>query len=123
MSTAGAGPGPAGCGARALTARVTSSLFVQAFLRRLDIAAVPAYVLQRGDADAGVVWLRVVGPQAEVRILQASRDDGTWSAAGGVRGEEEADRYLERQQSYDPDLWVIEVDDRAGRWARLGSGI
>ncbi len=27
----------------------------------------------------------------------------------------EAARYLERQVDIDPDLWVVEVEDRAGR--------
>ena len=30
-------------------------------------------------------------------------------------GEEKAKDYLSRQQKFDPDLWIIEVEDKAGR--------
>lgn len=101
-----------------MTVRLASAVWVQAFLRRCDLAAVPVYVLRRGDADAGEIWLKLVKGTDEVSILQVSREDHT-STVHKVLGELEADRHLARQETYDPDLWVIEVDDRAGRGASL----
>ena len=99
-----------------MSERLKSSIWVSAFLRRCDLAAIPVYVMQRGDADAGVIWLKVVNEKDEVRILQAIREEDRYSGTtGDVMTEEAADRYLERQQGYDPDLWIIEIDDRAGR--------
>ena len=97
-----------------MSARLASAVWVQAFLRRCDLAAVPVYVLRRGDAEAGEIWLKLVKGTDEVSILQMSREHHT-STVYKVLGEEEADRHLARQETYDPDLWVIEVDDRAGR--------
>ena len=97
-----------------MSARLASAVWVQAFLRRCDLAAVPVYVLRRGDADAGEIWLKLVKGADEVSILQVSREDHT-STVHKVLDEAEADRHLARQETYDPDLWVIEIDDRAGR--------
>ena len=103
-----------------MSARLASSVWVQAFLRRCDLAAVPVYVLRRGDADAGEIWLKLVKGSDEVSILQVSREDAT-STVHKVLDEAGADSHLARQQTYDPDLWVIEVDDRAGRSGDLFS--
>ncbi len=97
-----------------MSVRLASAVWVQAFLRRCDLAAVPVYVLRRGDPDAGEIWLKLVKGADEVSILRVSREDGT-STVHKVLDEMEADRHLARQETYDPDLWVIEIDDRAGR--------
>lgn len=104
-----------------MSVRLASAVWVQAFLRRCDLAAVPVYVLRRGDSEAGEIWLKLVKSTDEVTILQVSRADHT-PTVHKVLGEAEADRHLARQESYDPDLWVIEVDDRAGRSDTLFHG-
>ncbi len=97
-----------------MSVRIASVVWVQAFLRRCDLAAVPVYILRRGDAGAGAIWLKLVRETDEVSILQVSRDDDTFTMHK-VLDEAGADHYLARQETYDPDLWIIEVDDRAGR--------
>ena len=99
-----------------MSLRLKSSVWVSALLRRCDLAAIPVYVLRRGDPDAGVIYLKVVKEAGEVRILQAVGEEYACSeTAGEPLTEDSADGYLERQARYDPDLWVIEVDDRQGR--------
>ncbi len=100
-----------------MTPRLTAEFWVQAYLTRLRLADIPAFVTRRGDATAGAV------------IVKSTRLDGTAAAfsrsydATGARiwtplaegAETEVDAALERQQRFDPDLWIIEVEDRQGR--------
>ena len=101
-----------------MSVRIASAVWVQAFLRRCDLAAVPVYVVRRGDANAGTIWLKIVNATATISVLQVSRDDDTFTMHKVV-DETDADHYLARQEIYDPDLWIIEVDDRAGRGNNL----
>jgi len=101
--------------------RLRTGFWVQTQLRVCDLAAIPFVVLKKGDADAGAVLLRIDKGQKGILVL--AREVGAdgqrpWRPAlgdGPVPGEE-ADAYIARQTARDPDLWVIEVDDPAGRY-------
>jgi hypothetical protein len=98
-------------------ARLTSEFWVQAYLRRLSLADIPAFVTAKGDATAGAVLVKQAPLDGTATLFQRSYDmDGNrvWVtlAEGEERGVEDA---IARQRSFDPDLWVIEVEDRAGR--------
>ena len=99
-------------------ARLTADFWVRAYLNRLRLAAIPAYVAARGDATAGSVVVKVATLDGRAEALQRSFDlmtgEHTWvTLADGP--EAEVDEVLARQRSRDRDLWVIEVEDRAGR--------
>ena len=104
--------------------RLKSEIWVQAYLRICAVNATAGVLVRRGDADAGAIFIRV------------SRLDGTCDlygpAAAGLDGMDAdrrfsvcfpkgpvpdagADAYLARQATYDPDLWIVETEDRAGR--------
>ena len=46
-----------------------------------------------------------------------AREDRLWQPClkGGPTAEAEADAFLERQVSFDSDIWIVAVEDRAGR--------
>ena len=101
-----------------MTPRLTAEFWVQAYLTRLRLAGIPAYVTARGDATAGAVLVKLATLDGLAKAFQRSFD-----LAGGVRvwivlaeGDEAAvDASIARQRGFDRDLWVIEVEDRAGR--------
>ena len=98
--------------------RLTSEFWVQAYLTRLRLADLPAYVVARGDATAGAVLVKSATLDGRARLFQRSVDFATggrvWvTLAEGVEGD--VDAAITRQRARDPDLWVIEVEDRAGR--------
>jgi hypothetical protein len=98
-----------------MEARLKSGIWVQALIRRCDLAAVGVAVAARGDPDAGAVLLKLDGRDAGCTVLaQTRRPDGTlvWMRATGPDpvAEAEADAYVARQRGRDPDLWVIEID-------------
>lgn len=98
-------------------ALLTTEFWVSAYLRRLSLADIPAFVTSKGDATAGAVLVKQAPLDGTATLFQRSYDlDGNrvWVtlAEGEERGVDEA---VARQRSLDPDIWVIEVEDRAGR--------
>jgi len=97
--------------------RLTAEFWVQAYLTRLRLADIPAFVTARGDAGAGAVLVKQSPLDGTATLYQRSLDaDGgrIWTVlrAGDER---EVDAAIARQRGFDPDLWVVEVEDRAGR--------
>jgi hypothetical protein len=101
-----------------LAARLTSEIWVAAYLNRLRLAAIPVYLTARGDPTAGAVLVKVATLDGSARVYQRSfdlmTDVRTWVVLA-EGGEAEVDAILRRQRSRDPDLWVIELEDRQGR--------
>lgn len=100
--------------------RLSTDLWVRAHLRRLIASAIPATVARKGSPESGTVLLKLNLLQSGVKVLSQIRDlEGRlgWMTAfeGQAVSEAEADAYLERQVARDPDLWIIEIEDRQGR--------
>lgn len=101
-----------------MSARLTSDMWVSAYLARLRIAAIPGYVVARGDAQAGAVIVKLATLDGQARAFQRSFDLGADARVWVVLAEglePDVDAVLTRQRGRDRDLWVIEVEDRAGR--------
>jgi hypothetical protein len=101
-----------------MEARLKSGIWVQALIRRCDLAAIGCAVVARGDSDAGAVLVKFSDRNARCTVLaQTRRPDGTlvWMRATGPEPviETEADAYIARQRRRDPDLWVVEVESAA----------
>lgn len=98
--------------------RLTAEFWVQAYLTRLRLQDIPAFVVSHGDNTAGAVLIKLNTLDGQAKVYQRSFDlmtgGRTWMVlAEGA--ENEVDQAITKQQSFDPDLWVIEVEDRAGR--------
>jgi hypothetical protein len=100
-----------------MTPRLTSDFWVHAYLRRLSLVNIPAFITAKGDATAGSVIVKLNTLDGNARAFHRSYDlDGNriWvTLADGV--ESDVDASLAKQRSFDPDIWVIEVEDRQGR--------
>ncbi|WP_328803186.1 DUF1491 family protein [Oceanomicrobium pacificus] len=98
-------------------ARLATEFWVQAYLAVLRQSDIPAFVTAHGDDTAGAVFVKVNSLDGQARAMQRSYDlDGNrvWvTLADGA--EAEVDAALDRQRGFDPDIWIIEVEDRAGR--------
>ncbi len=97
--------------------RLTARFWVDAYLARLGLAGIPAFVTARGDATAGAVIVKLNTLDGRATAFQRTWDrEGARIWAPLAEGAEaEVDAALERQRRFDPDLWIIEVEDRAGR--------
>ncbi|KGB80976.1 GTP-binding protein Era [Rhodovulum sp. NI22] len=98
--------------------RLTADFWVRAYLARLRLADIPAFVTARGDPTAGAVVVKLNTLDGQAQAFQRSFDltsgERVWVVL--AQGDEAAvDASVARQRGFDPDLWVIEVEDRAGR--------
>lgn len=100
-----------------MSARLASGIWVSAYLTRLRLADIPAYVTAKGDAEAGAVVVKVALLNGTARAYERRSDlmSGTraWMLLADA-AETEVDALLARARMRDPDLWVIELEDRQG---------
>src|ERR1700740_3128621 len=106
--------------------RLKSGIWVSAYLRRRHIEGTFAVVRRRGAEEAGAIFIkiaRLAGPAnldapAPHTASDASRPaDRAFSPCFNQQPvpEAEAEAYLAREIRFDSDIWIVEVEDRAGR--------
>lgn len=105
--------------------RLTSDFFVSAYLRRCGIEGAFAGLRRRGGAEAGAIFILIdrldgtgtlYGPAAQSSYEDRPSD----RAFSRLHAEETLPREaiearLEREVRFDPDCWIVEVEDRQGR--------
>ena len=101
-----------------MTPRLTADFWVRAYLARLEQVGIPAFVTAKGDATAGAVLVKVASLDGQACAYQRSFDLTSDSRVWVVLNdgdEKTVDAAIARQRGFDPDLWVIELEDRQGR--------
>jgi len=98
---------------------LSSDLWVSALIRRAEIGGAFATVVRKGDARAGTVIVKAYDTSnRQARLFtEAFGADGErlWIQPVQSEMESELDAYIQRQIGYDPDIWVVEIEDREGR--------
>jgi hypothetical protein len=106
--------------------RLKSAIWVMAYIRRCHIEGAFAVVRRRGADEAGAVFIKVnrldgtvdlYGPAPQTAFDEARPADRAFSScfAAAPVNEGDAESYLSREIRFDPDIWIIEVEDRTGR--------
>ena len=98
--------------------RLTAGIWVSAYLARLRLADIPAFVVRRGDDTAGAVLVKLNTLDGKATCFQRSFDlmtgERRWVEL--TSGDEATvDETISRQRGFDPDLWVLEIESREGR--------
>ncbi len=101
-----------------MSTRLTARFWVDAYLTRLRLMDIPGFVTAHGDDTGGAVVVKLNTldgrAQAFTRSFDLESGQRIWvSLTHGPEGE--VDAVLARQRKSDPDLWLIEVEDRQGR--------
>ncbi|MCR5878844.1 DUF1491 family protein [Phenylobacterium sp. J367] len=98
---------------------LSTDIWVGALIRRAEIGGAFAVVVRKGDARAGAVLVKVLNRSDGTARLyaEATRMDGerVWMQPQLTDQEPDLDRYVERAARIDPDIWVVEIEDRDGR--------
>lgn len=107
--------------------RLRSDVWVAGYLRRCGADGIPAVLRRRGSPDAGAIFVKIdrldgrtalYGPAPQSFAVDLGRGvervfvrmhDSEWIDEAG------ADKKLARELSFDPDIWIVEVEDRAGQ--------
>jgi len=99
--------------------RLKTEIRVAAQLRRAQAAGAFATIARRGDGDAGAVAVKVYLGERNAQLYIQSRDlDGAsvWREPFEEAVEEaKIDAWLAKEARVDPDLWIVEIEDREGR--------
>jgi hypothetical protein len=99
-------------------ARLAAGIWVAAYLRRLTLADIPAYIARHGDDTAGAVLVKCATLDGRAslwaREWDLDTDQRLWvRLAEGA--ERDIDAQIARQTARDPDLWVVEIESRDAR--------
>ncbi len=98
--------------------RLTARFWVDAYIARLRFADIPCFVVSHGDDTGGAVLVKLNTLDGRAQVFHRSFDLNSgarvWAELASGR-EADVDASITKQRSFDPDLWVLEVEDRAGR--------
>lgn len=97
-----------------------AEIWVKALIRRAAVANVPGMVARRGQAEAGTVYIKVARLDGTADVYGPTwgeNGERVWMRVSGEGpiSDGEAEAYLERQAKFDPDFWVVELEDKEGR--------
>lgn len=109
-----------------MSARIKSDLWVAAQIRLCDRLTVPAVVVRKGDPDSGAILVRVEDADRNVVVwTQITNLDGErgWMRGTGPQpvSAEEAESYVKRAVDRDYDIWILDIEDRHGRYRLDGA--
>ena len=99
--------------------RLKTHIRVSAHLRRAEAAGAFASIVARGDPDAGAIAVKVFMGAGRGQLFMETRDgsgEHYWrDVFDGETDEARIDGKLKSERNFDCDLWIIEIEDRAGR--------
>jgi hypothetical protein len=106
--------------------RLKSAIWVSAYIRRCMIEGAYAVVRRRGAEEAGAIFVKIdrldgtsdlFGPAPQTEFDEARPGDRAFVAClrAQPRPNDDVEKYISRQIEFDPDIWLVEVEDRLGR--------
>lgn len=106
--------------------RLKSTIWVAAYVRRCNLEGSFAVVRRRGAEEAGAIFVKIAkldgtaalfGPAPQTAFDDARPTEHLFTSffPHGFALEADVEAKIAREQKFDPDLWLVEVEDRAGR--------
>lgn len=105
--------------------RLKSSIWVAAYLRRCQVEGIFGAVRRRGAEEAGAVFVKLSLLDGNAILYvpapQTAYEDGRpvdrffVPASSQPLPEQAIEERLSKELRFDPDVWIVEIEDRAGR--------
>ncbi|MFN5718603.1 MAG: DUF1491 family protein [Bradyrhizobium sp.] len=86
--------------------RLKTSIWVAAYLRRCQTEGVFGAVRKKGAEEAGAVFVKVALMDGNAML---------YAPAPQPVSEPSVEERLTKELRFDPDAWIVETEDRAGR--------
>jgi hypothetical protein len=107
--------------------RLKSAIWVAAYIRRCHIEGAFAVVRRHGADEAGAIFIKLnrldgtadlFGPAPQSAFDTAQPTDRAFMRCLGPAPSPDAkiEERLAREIRFDPDAWIVEVEDRDGRY-------
>jgi hypothetical protein len=103
--------------------RLRSDFWVSALRRRVEAAGAFISIARRGAEEAGTIFIQVdrrdgrfdlYGP-APQSFFDDSVTDRLFTLLAREVPEEATRKRIEQEVNFDPDLWLVDIEDRQGR--------
>jgi hypothetical protein len=107
-----------------MTARIRSDFWVASHLRRCGVEGVSAVLRRRGAAEAGAIFVKLdrldgtaalFGPAPQSLLDDRGAVGRLFSPLIENAPSHEVESRMQRESRFDPDFWLIEIEDRQGR--------
>ena len=105
--------------------RLKSAIWVSAWLRRVQVEGAFAAVRRRGAEEAGAIFVKLAlldgraqlyGPAPQTAYDDTRPIERNFAAVfPDAVPEQTVEDKLMREVKFDPDIWIVEIEDRAGR--------
>ena len=104
--------------------RVTSGIWVSALLRRAQSAGSFATVVNKGAHEAGAIFICVNNMSGQMDLHSPAPQsfydpdgvaDREFECVLEAVSAKEVDERLNREKSFDPDIWIVEIEDKDAR--------
>ncbi|MGE3147944.1 MAG: DUF1491 family protein [Pseudorhodoplanes sp.] len=106
--------------------RLKSGIWVAAYIRRCGVEGAQAVLRRRGAEEAGAIFVKIdrldgtadlFGPAPQTAFEEARPADRAFAPVlkSLPAPTAEIETCLAREIRFDPDIWIVEVEDRAGR--------
>lgn len=102
---------------------ISTDIWVSALTRRVEAAGSFAFIARKGHGQFGSVLVKVLNLRTrEAYVLREAQsglgeggDETVWMRPVETLNEPDVDSYIARQTKFDPDIWVVEIEDAEGR--------
>ena len=97
---------------------ITSDFIATSFIKKARNKFLDTYLVKRGDKISGEIFLKLnkLNGYCKIYTYKKSSVNNPWKSYGLSDWEEEKKikKKLDRVLNIDPDVWIIEIDDKLG---------